>query len=85
MLVSLQARDHRRHPEGGLPVADAVLARIAALYAIEKEIRGKDPTTRQAVRAERSRPLIVELETFLRAQAARLSSGSGMARRSLIS
>jgi len=65
-------------PKAGSPVADAVLARIAALYAIEKEIRGKDPTTRQAVRAERSRPLIVELETFLRAQAARLSSGSGM-------
>ena len=65
-------------PKAGSPVADAVLARIAALYAIEKEIRGKDPTTRQAVRAERSRPLVVELETFLRAQAARLSSGSGM-------
>jgi len=65
-------------PKAGSPVADAVLARVAALYAIEKEIRGKDAGARQQVRAERSRPLVAELDTFLRAQAARLSPGSDM-------
>ena len=65
-------------PKAGSPVAEAVLARIAALYAIEAEIRGKEASIRQSARAERSRPLVVELEDFLRAQAARLSGRSGM-------
>ncbi|MGZ3310401.1 MAG: IS66 family transposase [Xanthobacteraceae bacterium] len=65
-------------PKAGSPVADAVLARVATLYGIEKEIRGKDAATRQSVRNERSRPLTVELGRFLREQAARLSSGSKM-------
>jgi transposase len=65
-------------PKAGSPVAEAVLARIAALYAIEKEIRGKDAHLRNAVRNERSRPLAAELEVFLRAQAARLSGQSEM-------
>jgi transposase len=65
-------------PKAGSPVAEAVLARIAALYAIEAEIRGKEASIRQSARAERSRPLVVELEDFLRAQAARLSGRSEM-------
>ena len=65
-------------PKAGSPIADAILARIAALYAIEAEIRGKEPSIRQMARVERSRPLVAELEAFLRAQAARLSGGSEM-------
>lgn len=65
-------------PKAGSPVADAVLARIAALYAIEKEIRGSDAATRQKIRNTRSRPLVAELDAFLRAQAARLSPSSKM-------
>ena len=65
-------------PKAGSPLADAVLARVATLYAIEKEIRGTDAATRQRARNERSRPLVVELGRFLREQATRLSSGSEM-------
>ena len=65
-------------PKAGSPVAEAILARIAALYAIEAEIRGKAASIRQSARAERSRPLVIELEAFLRAQAARLSGRSDM-------
>ena len=65
-------------PKAGSPIADAVLARVAALYGVEKEIRVADAATRQEVRNERSRPLVAELERFLREQAARLSSGSEM-------
>jgi transposase len=65
-------------PKAGSPIAEAVLARIAALYAIEKEIRGSDAAIRQKARNERSRPLVAELERFLREQAARLSPGSEM-------
>jgi transposase len=32
------------------PICDEMIARIASLYAIEKEIRGRDPATRRAVR-----------------------------------
>ncbi len=65
-------------PKAGSPIAEAVLARIAALYAIEAEIRGKEASIRQSARGERSRPLVAELEVFLRAQAARLSGRSEM-------
>jgi transposase len=65
-------------PKAGSPIAEAILARIAALYAIEAEIRGKEAPIRQSVRDERSRPLAAALEDFLRAQAARLSGRSEM-------
>jgi transposase len=65
-------------PKAGSPIAEAILARIAALYAIEAEIRGKEASIRRSVRCERSRPLVAELEDFLRAQATRLSGRSEM-------
>lgn len=65
-------------PKASSPIAEAILARIAALYAIEADIRGKEAPIRQSGRAERSRPLVAELEDFLRAQAARLSGRSDM-------
>lgn len=65
-------------PKAGSPIAAAILVRIAALYAIEAEIRGKEAPIRQSVRADRSRPLVTELGDFLRAQAARLSGRSDM-------
>ena len=65
-------------PKAGSPVADEVLTRIAALYRIEAEIRGQDAETRRRARQERSRPLVEELGTFLRAQAERLSPKSVM-------
>lgn len=65
-------------PKAGSPVADAILARIAALYRIEAEIRGSDPETRRQIRQERSRPVAEELGAFLRAQAGRLSAKSPM-------
>lgn len=55
-------------PKAGSPIADAILARIAVLYAIEAEIRGKEVSIREMARAERSRALVAELEAFLRAQ-----------------
>jgi transposase len=65
-------------PKAGSPIAEAVLARIATLYAIEKEIRGADVAVRQKTRNERSRPLVAELEKFLREQAARLAPSGEM-------
>ena len=53
-----------------------MVTRIDALFAIEREINGLMPQQRVGVRAERSRPLIVALETWLREQRARVSKNS---------
>jgi transposase len=58
------------------PIAIEAVARIDPLFAIEREINGLPTQERQRVRNERSRPLIMELETWLRAQRARLSGQS---------
>jgi transposase len=65
-------------PEAGSPVADDILQRIAALYAIEKQIRGASPEVRHAARQERSKPLVAELNVFVRAQRELLSRKSNM-------
>src|SRR5215467_5125320 len=46
-------------------VAMEALERIAALYVIEKEINGRSPDERRAVRNERSRPLLESLKQWL--------------------
>jgi transposase len=62
------------------PIAAETLQRIAALYAIEAEIRGEPPEIRRAVRQARSRPLVDALFTWLEAQLARLPGGSPTAK-----
>jgi len=65
-------------PEAGSPIGEEILQRIAALYAVEKQIRGSSPEQRRAVRQERAKPLIVDLEAFINAQRQRLSPKSKM-------
>jgi hypothetical protein len=50
---------------GNAPIASEALQRIAALYAIEKTIRGRSAAERHAVRQERSRPLVLALKAWL--------------------
>jgi transposase len=64
--------------EAGSPIGEEILQRIAALYAIEKQIRGSSPAQRRAVRHDRAKPLVAELEAFIRAQRERLSPKSTM-------
>lgn len=56
------------------PIAIEAVERIDALFAIERGINGVTPLQRVRVRNEYSRPLVVELETWLRGQRAKLSS-----------
>jgi len=58
------------------PIAIEAVERIDVLFAIEREINGKTPQERLHVRNERSRPLLVALETWLREQRAKLSGQS---------
>ena len=49
------------------PICDEMIARIASLYAIEKEIRGRDPAIRRAVRQKLSKPIVEALRPWLEA------------------
>jgi transposase len=62
------------------PIAAETLQRIAALYAVEAEIRGKPPETRHAVRQAKSKPMVEALFAWLEAQLARLPGGSPTAK-----
>jgi len=62
------------------PICTEMIARIAQLYAIEKDIRGKDPDTRKAVRQTLSKPIVDALRPWLEARLQDLSSASDLAR-----
>ncbi len=62
------------------PIATGTLQRIAALYAIEAEVRGRPPEIRRAARQAKSRPLVDDLFTWLTAQLLRLPGGSPTAK-----
>ena len=47
------------------PIATEAVERIAALYAIEKEIRGGSPDERRQVRNARARPLLESMRTWM--------------------
>ena len=63
----------------GSPMATEAVERIALLYAIEKDIRGKPPDHRKAVRQARAGPLLAELKTWLNEQLTRVSAKSTLA------
>ena len=64
---------------GPAPIASEALARIAGLYAIEKEIRGRSAEERRAVRQDSSRPIVEDLEPWLRAKLALISQKTKLA------
>jgi transposase len=58
------------------PIAAEAVERIDALFAIEREINGMTPQERVRGRQERSRPLVVALQAWLREQRGRVSNNS---------
>jgi transposase len=62
------------------PIAVEIVRRIDALFEIERSINGKPANERLAVRRDKSRPLVEELELYLRAQLDRLSRGHDLAK-----
>jgi transposase len=61
---------------GKAPVAAEAVRRIDGLFAIEREVNGKPAGERLAVREERAKPLVLELEAWLRVQHGRVSPKS---------
>jgi len=61
------------------PVAAEAMERIGALYAIEKEIRGRSPEERREIRNQLTRPLLESLKQWLEATLGKLSRKSDTA------
>ena len=61
------------------PIAQEALQRIAALYAIEAEIRGQLPSARLAVRTTQSAPLFTEMKDWLDTNLNRIPGKSTLA------
>jgi transposase len=70
---------HEIHIAHASPTTTEAIARIAALYAIEAEIRGSTPEIRRTIRQARARPLIDNMRTWLEATLAKLSQKSDTA------
>lgn len=64
---------------GPAPIATEALARIAQLYHVESEIRGRAADERRAIRQERGRPVIQALEPWLRQQLTLISQKTKLA------
>jgi transposase len=60
------------------PLAAEALSRIAQLYVIESEIRGRSPDQRREVRLARSRPLLESLHEWLQTSLGRLPKKSAV-------
>ncbi|HYM54246.1 MAG TPA: IS66 family transposase, partial [Solirubrobacteraceae bacterium] len=61
------------------PIATEAIQRIGALYAIEREIRGKTSSERVVVRQERAAPLLDEFHGWLSARLRTVSAKSELA------
>jgi len=64
---------------GPAPIAKEALARIAELYRIEADIRGRSADERRAVRQQKSRAIVDALQPWLRAKLALVSQKSKLA------
>ncbi len=64
----------------GLEIAEEAIKRIARLYAVEKEARGKCPAERVQLRQEKAKPVCDELETWLQAQLPKIPGKSELAK-----
>ena len=66
--VHVRRRFYELAAAGPAPIASEALIRIAKLYEVEKEVRGRSAEERRAVRQEKSKPILEELKPWLRAK-----------------
>ena len=65
---------------GEAPIASEAVRRIDILFEIERTINGKTPEQRLAVRRDKSRPIVADLEIWMRQQRTLLSTGNDTAK-----
>jgi transposase len=71
---------HDIHVAHASPITTEALDRIAALYVIEREFRGKPPDIRRTARQARARPLLDSMHRWLQEMLATLSTKSETAK-----
>ena len=64
---------------GPAPIASEALKRIAELYAVETECRGRSADKRRALRQEKSRPILDALEPWLKTKLGLISQKTKLA------
>jgi transposase len=64
---------------GPAPIASEALERIASLYAVESAIRGRSAEERHAVRNKKSKPILDDLEPWLRGKLELISQKTKLA------
>jgi transposase len=85
-LIEVACWSHARrgfyevHHATASPIALEALERIAALFAIERAMRGQSPERRAAVRQEHARPLLEQLKAFLETSLRQVSGKSALAK-----
>ena len=80
-LADLKASARRRKNDQIIsPLAFEGVRRIDEIFAVERQINGVPPDRRLAVRHERCRPLVDDLETWMRTERARLSRHNDVAK-----
>ena len=67
------------HRSQGSPIAEEAIARIARLYAVEKEARGSPPERRAELRQAHAAPTFDDLEAWLAMQLTTISGKSPLA------
>lgn len=67
------------HRSQGSAIAAEAIARIGALYEVEKRARGSPPSVRLALRRAEAEPILNDLEAWLHAQLPTLSGKSPLA------
>ena len=67
------------HAANGSPIAKEALDRIAALYGVEEEARGRPPDERRRLRQQKAKPLIDDLRAWLASTKLKLSPKTDLA------
>ena len=75
----MRRKFHDLYEAHASPIAKEALDRIAALYRIEREIRGQPPGERQQIRNTQARPLLESLHAWFKASLSKLSRKSDVA------
>jgi transposase len=75
-MAHARRKVHDLHARKATPTTTEILRRIGELYAIESQIRGQPADARQRIRQQQARPLLDELEIWLRNRLLTLSTQS---------
>jgi len=78
-MAHVRRKFYDLHQAHASPIAAEALRRIAELYLIESEIRGRQPDERQQARQTRARPLLDSMQQWLNSTLGKLSKKSAVA------